>query len=84
MIELLAPAGTKDALIAAVENGANTIYLAGNMFGARAYADNFDNEALREAIRFAHFRNVSIHVKMNTIVDDSERSLLIKYLRFLS
>ncbi len=83
MIELLAPAGTKDALIAAVENGANTIYLAGNMFGARAYADNFDNEALREAIRFAHLRNVSIHVTVNTIVDDSEIPSLIKYLRFL-
>ena len=57
MVELLAPAGSKEALIAAIESGANAIYLAGNMFGARAYADNFDEEGMREAIRIAHLRN---------------------------
>ena len=49
MVELLAPAGSREALVAAVENGANAIYLAGNAFGARAYASNFDREALRVA-----------------------------------
>ena len=83
MVELLAPAGSKEALIAAIESGANAIYLAGNMFGARAYADNFDEEGMREAIRIAHLRNVLINVTVNTIVDDQELPQLADYLRFL-
>lgn len=84
MVELLAPAGSREALVAAVESGANAVYLAGNMFGARAYADNFDEEAMREAVRFAHLRNVHVHVTVNTIVDDQEIPALKKYLRFLA
>ena len=83
MVELLAPAGSREALAAAVESGANAVYLAGNMFGARAYADNFDEDGLREAINFAHMRNVHVHVTVNTIVDDNELSGLRQYLRFL-
>lgn len=83
MVELLAPAGSREALVAAVENGANAIYLAGNAFGARAYASNFDREALREAIHFAHLRKVAIHVTVNTIVTDEEMEPLRDYLRFL-
>ena len=83
MVELLAPAGSREALAAAVESGANAVYLAGNMFGARAYADNFDEDGLREAIHFAHMRNVHVHVTVNTIVDDNELPGLKKYLRFL-
>ena len=83
MVELLAPAGSREALAAAVESGANAVYLAGNMFGARAYADNFDEAALREAIHFAHMRNVHVHVTVNTIVDDNELPELKKYLCFL-
>ena len=83
MVELLAPAGSREALVAAVENGANAIYLAGNAFGARAYASNFDREALREAIHFAHLRKVAIHVTVNTIVADEEMEPLRDYLRFL-
>lgn len=83
MVELLAPAGSREALAAAVESGANAVYLAGNMFGARAYADNFDEDGLREAIHFAHMRNVHVHVTVNTIVDDNELPDLKKYLRFL-
>lgn len=83
MVELLAPAGSREALVAAVENGANAIYLAGNAFGARAYASNFDREALREAIHFAHLRRVAIHVTVNTIVADEEMGPLRDYLRFL-
>ena len=52
--EILSPAGNKDCLIAAVNAGADAIYLAGNMFGARAYAGNFDNDELIWAIKFAH------------------------------
>ena len=83
MVELLAPAGSREALTAAVESGANAIYLAGNMFGARAYADNFDEQGLIEAIRFAHMRDVHIHVTVNTIVDDKELTKLAEYLQFL-
>ena len=83
MIELLAPAGSREALTAAVESGANAVYLAGNMFGARAYADNFDEEGLREAIAFAHSRDVRVHVTVNTIVRDEELAALSRYLRFL-
>ena len=83
MIELLAPAGSREALTAAVESGADAVYLAGNMFGARAYADNFDEEGMREAIRFAHLRGVHVHVTVNTIMDSRELPELKKYLRFL-
>ena len=83
MVELLAPAGSREALLAAIEAGANAVYLAGTMFGARAYADNFDEEGLREAIRLAHLRNVLINVTVNTIVDDQELPKLKEYLKFL-
>nr|WP_296730482.1 U32 family peptidase [Anaerovibrio sp.] len=83
LVELLAPAGSREALTAAIESGANAVYLAGNMFGARAYADNFDEDGLREAIRTAHLRNVLINVTVNTIIDDQELPALEKYLRFL-
>ncbi|MBQ1919938.1 MAG: U32 family peptidase, partial [Selenomonas sp.] len=83
MVELLAPAGSREALIAAVESGANAVYLAGSQFGARAYANNFDEDGLREAIHFAHLRDVLINVTVNTIVDDTEIPALKDYLRFL-
>lgn len=83
LVELLAPAGSEDSLKAAVESGADAIYLAGNFFGARAYANNFDEDGLAKAIRFAHLRGVRIHVTVNTVVNDSEIPALRKYLRFL-
>lgn len=83
MVELLAPAGSREALVAAVENGADAVYLAGNRFGARAYAENFDEAAMREAIRYAHLRGVAVHITVNTAVDDTELSGLADYLRFL-
>ncbi len=83
MTELLAPAGSIEAFRAAVESGANAVYLAGNQFGARAYAANFDEDGLREAIRYAHLHGVHVHVTVNTIVDDKELPALRSYLRFL-
>ena len=53
-IELLAPAGDKESLIAAVQNGADAIYLGGTLFSARAFAKNFDDEQLQWAIQYAH------------------------------
>lgn len=83
MIELLAPAGNFDALKAAVNAGANAVYLAGSNFGARAYADNFDSENLRDAVKFAHLHNVAIHVTTNTILNDDELENFAEYVKFL-
>lgn len=83
MIELLAPVGSREALVAAVESGADAVYLAGKMFGARASAPNFSNEELAEAVRFAHLRRVLVYVTVNTLIDNGEVSAFIKYLRYL-
>ena len=72
MSELLAPAGSFEALVAAISNGADAIYLGMNKFGARAYASNFDLEQLNKAIEYAHLRNVKIYVTMNTIIFEEE------------
>ncbi len=72
MSELLCPAGNMEALIAAVSNGADAIYLGMSKFGARAYASNFDEEGLLEAVKYCHLRNVKVYVTMNTIVFDKE------------
>lgn len=84
MVELLAPAGSMESLYAAVYEGANAVYLAGDSFGARAYAKNFDNDALKKAVKYAHLHNVAVHVTVNTIVDDSEFEKLDEYIKFLS
>lgn len=83
MTELLAPAGNMDALKAAISNGADAIYLGMNKFGARAYANNFDIEELKEAVRYAHLRNVKIYVTMNTIVFDNELDEAYKQIKEL-
>ncbi|MBR4383412.1 MAG: U32 family peptidase, partial [Selenomonadaceae bacterium] len=83
MAELLAPAGSFEALKAAVESGADAVYLAGEKFGARAYAENFAGETLIDAVKFAHLRGTAIHVTVNTIVADSELDELAEYLKFL-
>lgn len=72
MAELLAPAGSFEALTAAISNGADAIYLGMNRFGARAYANNFNTEELQKAIAYAHLRKVKIYITMNTIVFDEE------------
>lgn len=72
MTELLAPAGNMEALIAAISNGCDAIYLGMQKFGARAYSSNFDLESLKEAVTYAHLRSVKIYVTMNTIVFENE------------
>ncbi|MDK9710522.1 U32 family peptidase [Acidaminobacter sp.] len=72
MTELLAPAGSMEALKAAISNGCDAIYLGMQKFGARAYSSNFDLESLKEAVQYAHLRNVKIYVTMNTIVFENE------------
>lgn len=82
-VELLAPAGSREAATAAIEAGANAIYLGGKMFGARHYAPNFDDEVLAEVVRYAHIRGVLVYVTVNTLVDNSEMPILARYLRTL-
>ncbi len=83
-IELLSPAGTWEALEAAVFAGADAVYLGGSHFGARAYAENFGPEEMTRAIRFAHLHRVRIYVTVNTLVDDAEMPDLGEYLCFLN
>ncbi|MCF7932965.1 MAG: U32 family peptidase, partial [Acholeplasmataceae bacterium] len=59
-IEILAPAGSMASLIGAVNSGADAVYLAGKRFGARAYADNFQDDELSDVIRYAHVRDVLV------------------------
>ncbi len=82
-IELLAPAGTKEAFQAAVQNHADAVYIAGKSFGARAYADNFTNEEIGEMIAFSHLFGVKVYATVNTIVFDDEFSALQDFLDFL-
>lgn len=72
MTELLAPAGNMEALKAAISNGCDAIYLGMQKFGARAYSSNFDLQSLKEAVTYAHLRDVKIYVAMNTIVFENE------------
>ena len=83
-IELLAPAGSWEALEAAVNAGANAVYLGGKAFGARAYASNFDREELARAVQFTHMHRVRLYVTVNTLVDDREMEELVDYLLFLN
>ena len=82
--EILAPAGTKEAFIGAINAGAHAVYLAGKRFGARAYANNFDDEQLIEAINYAHLRGVLVFVAINTVVYDDEIDDLLSYTDFLA
>jgi putative protease len=82
-IELLAPAGTWEALEAAVNAGANAVYLGGKAFGARAYASNFDRKEMEKAVYFCHMHHVRLYVTVNTLVDDKELPELEDYLVFL-
>jgi len=83
-IELLAPAGNFQCLVAAVQSGADAVYLAGKCFGARSFADNFDDEELEKAVDYCHVRGVKIYITVNTLVLDSEMEQLGEYLGFLS
>ncbi len=83
MVELLAPAGNFEALRAAVEAGADAVYLAGEKFGARAYAENFAGDKLLEAVNFAHVRGAAVHITVNTIIADEELEDFAAYIKFL-
>ena len=83
MRELLAPAGNFEALVAAISNGADAIYLGMDKFGARAYASNFNEETFKQAIEYAHLREVKIYVTMNTIIFEDEVEPMKEMVDFL-
>lgn len=82
--ELLAPAGSYEAMLAAVEGGADAVYLGGKAFGARAFADNFDLAALSETVRYCHLYGVRVYVTVNTLLYDRELSAALDFCRDLS
>lgn len=78
--ELLAPAGSLEIFKGVIESDADAVYVGGSMFGARAYANNFTEEELLEAIDFAHLRGVKVYLTVNTLIKNSEFSKLYDYL----
>ena len=78
--ELLAPAGNLEIFKGVIESDADAVYVGGSMFGARAYANNFTEEELLEAIDFAHLRGVKVYLTVNTLIKNSEFSKLYDYL----
>lgn len=70
--ELLSPAGNFECLKAAISNGADAVYLGGKNFSARAFASNFNNDELKEAVEYAHLRNVRVFVTLNTLLNEKE------------
>lgn len=81
-MELLAPAGSFESLKAAVNYGADAVYLGGKNYSARAFANNFDNDELIEAIKYAHLRNVKVYVTVNTLLNEKELSNVKKQIDF--
>ena len=81
MLELLAPAGSMEALRAAVQNGANAVYLGCGQFNARQSAKNFTPETLAEAVKYCHVRGVAVHLTLNTLVSDKETNDVITLIR---
>mgnify|MGYP003288562405 CR=1 FL=1 len=78
--EILAPAGSMEALRAALSAGADAVYMGGSSFGARAYADNPDRDEMLEAIRYVHLRGKRLYLTVNTLVKEQEFSALYEFL----
>lgn len=83
-IELTAPAGNPEKLIAAVEYGADAVYLAGKEFGLRRFAGNFDNDSLRKAVEFAHSRGKRVYITLNIFARNIDFAVMRDYLDFLN
>lgn len=82
-IELLAPAGSIDSLYAAVQMGADAVYLGGNKFSARAYASNFDEATMITAVNYCHLYDVKVYITLNTLLKENEMKEAIEYVDFL-
>ena len=79
--EILAPAGTYEALEAAIKADADAVYVGGSLFSARAFAGNFDEETLLKAIKFCHLFDKKLYMAVNTLLKPSEIEVLVKYMR---
>lgn len=82
-VELLAPAGSMEKLITAIHFGADAVYLAGKRYGLRAYADNFDDDEIAQAVNYAHSRNVKVYVTLNIFAKNADFDDLTDYLKVL-
>jgi len=82
-MEILAPVGSREALAAAIEGGADSVYLGGKRFGARKFSDNFDNIQLEGAVNYAHDNNVKVYVTVNTLIKNSEMADAISFVKYL-
>ena len=80
-VEILAPAGSYESMVAAVNAGADAVYIGGSRFGARAYANNLDEEAMIRAIDFVHLHGCKIYMTVNTLVKEKELPELYSYLK---
>ena len=83
LTELLAPAGSYDILVVAINAGANAVYLAGQRYGARAFAQNFTSEEIERAVSYAHLNGASVHVTVNTLFNSKEILEVLKYIQYL-
>ncbi len=84
MIELLSPAGSPEAVIAAVQNGADAVYLGMGDFNARRGAKNFTDEEFEKAVRYCHIRGCKVYVTLNTLVNDREMEAAVENARLAS
>ena len=80
-VEILAPAGSYESMVAAVNAGADAVYIGGSRFGARAYANNLDEETMVKAIDFMHIHGCRIYMTVNTLVKEKEMWDLYSYLK---
>ena len=83
-MELLAPAGSEDAMIAAVQNGADAIYIGGSKFSARRSAKNFSEEEIKKVLEYCHIRGVKVHVAANILIKDKECGEFTDYIGTLN
>ena len=83
LTELLAPAGSYDILVVAINAGADAVYIAGQRYGARAFAQNFTSEEIEQAVNYAHLNGASVHVTVNTLFNSKEILEVLKYIQYL-
>lgn len=83
-VELLAPVGKLENAYAAIENGADAIFVGGKLFNARQFADNFNDNELEEIIKYCKLRGVKVHVTVNTLVKNEELPAMYEYLKYLA
>ena len=82
-VELLAPAGNIESLHAAVQSGADAVYLGGSKFSARAYASNFDEETMKKAVDYCHIYGVKVYVTVNILLKEKELKEALEYVKYL-